>query len=279
MIPVTSSGKFFETKNTPMRIDVYFDNDSNPYKSFTAPDTFCFDSTCLADGTHELRFVAVDDDEIASERRMALTVRNGPAIAVHGLFDNDVVAGRMDVLVNAYGSKFGDQFEPARMETPAPIPTWTWVLILCAFAWGAGYIALELDRRDALPMIADSAEPKLADNARDHTEFEWVELGERVYGNTCASCHQSTGRGLDGVFPTLVHSAAVENPDPTDHIEAIIYGLAGKVIEGIAYSAPMPPFGGVLSDSEIAAVVNHERTQWGNDAKLVTTANVAALRN
>lgn len=40
----------------------------------------------------------------------------------------------------------------------------------------------------------------------------------------------------------------------------------------------MPPFGAILDDADVAAVVNHERTQWGNDAPLVTEDDVAALR-
>jgi len=34
----------------------------------------------------------------------------------------------------------------------------------------------------------------------------------------------------------------------------------------------------VLSDEEIAAVVNHERTQWGNSAKIVNIEEVKRLR-
>ena len=33
-----------------------------------------------------------------------------------------------------------------------------------------------------------------------------------------------------------------------------------------------------LSDEEIAAVVNHERSQWGNQAKKITKQDVAKFR-
>ena len=34
-----------------------------------------------------------------------------------------------------------------------------------------------------------------------------------------------------------------------------------------------------LTNDEIAAVINHERTSWGNHAPTVTTKDVAAQRN
>lgn len=47
----------------------------------------------------------------------------------------------------------------------------------------------------------------------------------------------------------------------------------------VAYAAAMPPFGPQLTDEQIAAVVNHERTAWGNAAPTVGPADVAAVRN
>ena len=54
---------------------------------------------------------------------------------------------------------------------------------------------------------------------------------------------------------------------------------SGQEIDGVLYLGLMPPFGATLSDEDIAAVANHERTQWGNDAPLVTVTEVRALRN
>ena len=261
-----------------MRIDVYLDDGAEPIESFTPPETFNLDTTQLADGPHEIRLVAVDSDGVTGERRMSFTVQNGPSIAVHGLRDADIVTGEISVLANAYGSKIGDAFQPTRIETPAPIPTWAWVLFLCVFAWGAGYVSLELHDREALPTIAGTIPAEPAQAAETSEGASWAELGEQVYGNMCASCHQVSGAGLAGVFPPLIDNPAVLDDDPTDHINAIVHGLSGKVIDGVAYPTPMPPFGAMLSDEEVAAVVNHERTQWGNDARIVSADDVAALR-
>ncbi len=259
-----------------MRIDVYLDCAEQPFESITPPETFRLDTAALVDGAHELRLVATDDDGVISERRMNFTVQNGPSIAVHGLVDGDTVMGEVSVLANAYGSKIGDAFEPTRIETPAPIPTWAWLLFLCIFAWGAGYIALELSQRNALPLVAGA--PVAAAASAESAAADWVELGAQVYGNNCSSCHQLSGGGLPGVFPQLANNPAVLDPDPTDHIVAILEGSSGKIIDGVSYPGPMPPFGAILSDDEVAAVANHERTNWGNDAPLIRAVDVQSLR-
>jgi mono/diheme cytochrome c family protein len=53
-------------------------------------------------------------------------------------------------------------------------------------------------------------------------------LGEQVYGNKCAACHQLTGLGLPGVFPPLKGSAVMTAADPTEHIRAVLRGLSGR---------------------------------------------------
>jgi cytochrome c oxidase cbb3-type subunit 2 len=40
----------------------------------------------------------------------------------------------------------------------------------------------------------------------------------------------------------------------------------------------MPPFAGVLSDAEIADIIDYERSSWGNHGKPVNAAQVAAER-
>ena len=103
-------------------------------------------------------------------------------------------------------------------------------------------------------------------------------LGKQVYENNCASCHQLSGEGLPGVFPPLKGNAIVTAADPRDHVLIALNGLQGKAIDGISYAAPMPPLGAMLSDEEVAAVVNHERTSWGHNAPLVTPEQVRELR-
>src|SRR5690606_10901739 len=105
-----------------------------------------------------------------------------------------------------------------------------------------------------------------------------AELGATVYSANCSSCHQPTGLGLPGVFPPIAGDPVVTADDPTEHIPVVVGGLPGKEIGGVAYVSPMPAFGGLLTDEQIAAVLNYQRTNFGNDAPLVTLEEVASQR-
>lgn len=103
--------------------------------------------------------------------------------------------------------------------------------------------------------------------------------GATIYANNCASCHQNNGQGIEGVFPPMAGDPVVTAEDPTEHIQIVLYGLQGKAIEGTEYQGIMQPFSQLLSDEEVAAVINHERTSWGNNAPTVTAEDVAKVRN
>jgi len=104
------------------------------------------------------------------------------------------------------------------------------------------------------------------------------ELGSATYTAQCAACHQATGQGIPSAFPPLAGDPVVTADDPAEHVTTVLHGKQGSTINGVTYGSAMPAFAEQLSDEEIAAVVNHERTSWGNSAPLVTPADVAALR-
>jgi len=265
-----------------MKIEVYLDRQDTPITVIQPPDTFRFDTTKLEDGPHRLRFKAIAGDGSTSLRNTDFVIRNGPGIAVHGIRNGDVVAGQITVLANAYSSKVGDVFEPMRIETPAPIPTWAWLIFLVVFAWGMWYLGIEYKEHQSpiialTPVSTDSAS-KAPDTVVGLISDTWRALGKQVYENKCASCHQVGGGGLPGLFPPLNGNAVVTADNATDHILVIVDGLQDKIIDGVTYAAPMPPFGALLSDEEIAAVVNHERTSWGHSVSLVTVEQVRGIR-
>jgi nitrite reductase (NO-forming) len=103
--------------------------------------------------------------------------------------------------------------------------------------------------------------------------------GNTLYMQYCSACHQSTGLGLKGAFPPLKGDFVVLNPDATHQIQTILYGLHDKEIDDTVYPTPMPPFGSVLNDAQIADIINHERSSWGNQGKPVTAADVEAVRS
>ena len=102
--------------------------------------------------------------------------------------------------------------------------------------------------------------------------------GKALFTANCAACHQANGEGLPGAFPSLKADAVVNDADPSRHIGTVLRGLQGAKVGGIVYSSPMPPFGGALSDGDIANIVDYERSSWGNHGTPVTAAQVAAER-
>lgn len=95
--------------------------------------------------------------------------------------------------------------------------------------------------------------------------------GAALYASNCQSCHQPTGEGLKGAFPPLKGSEIVLNENPQDLVNIIMNGYDAR-----EEYAVMPAVGknNNLKPQEIAAIMNHERTSWGNNAKKVTAQEV-----
>jgi mono/diheme cytochrome c family protein len=262
-----------------MKVKVFLDDDPEPLETLDPPTSFELDTTSLPDGRHRLRIEAFEDEGPAGRHEIPFTVRNGPGIAVFGLAENDVVHGRLPVLVNAYSGRPGDRFEPVRAETPAPVPTWAWVLALVVAAWAIWYATREYQEyRTKKPAAPAVAEAPAGEEGAAAGEAASKALGEQVYGNYCSACHQLTGKGVPAVFPPLEGNAVVLAADPAEHVRTVLQGLQGKTIGGVTYTSQMPAFGNQLNDEQVAAVINHERTSWGNAAPTVEPGAVAALR-
>jgi mono/diheme cytochrome c family protein len=261
-----------------MRIEIFIDDEPVPRQTLQPPATLEVDTEGLADGPHRLRVHAIEDSGTVGVEEIPFTVRNGPGIAVVGLSDGDMVRGRIPLLVNAFASRPGDAFEPQRAETRAPIPTWAWVLFLLIAVWGMWYVATELRTYQEQMVTTAPAASQASGAPGTPSQPSWAVLGEQVYGNKCAACHQLTGQGLPGVFPPLKGSAVVTANDPTEHIRAVLRGLSGKSIGGVTYPSPMPAFADQLTNEEVAAVLSHERTSWGNQAPPVKPEDVVARR-
>lgn len=92
--------------------------------------------------------------------------------------------------------------------------------------------------------------------------------GEALYTANCSACHQATGEGLPGAFPPLKGSKVVLDNNAELMVSIIMNGYEGRIKEGYG---PMPPVGtnNNLSAEEITAIMNHEKSSWGNNAKKV----------
>ena len=128
------------------------------------------------------------------------------------------------------------------------------------------------------PNSSVAAEPSTGLGYAVQTRYD-PKKGQALYTMNCSACHQANGEGQLGAYPPIRGSGVVTKDDATKHIRIVLNGLRGAKAGGVVYDNVMPPFGGVLNDSEIADIINHERSSWGNHGKLVTPAQVAAERS
>lgn len=266
-----------ENKNL---IHVYLDGGEEPIVSYRPPVRFELDTTKLEDGSHTLKVVASDSTGQEGVRTIPFEVRNGPGIDVEGLQDNDKLDGKVPILLNAYGGAKEPFWEPSRAETPAPVPTWAWVLLLIIVAWSTFYITQQWNAPDEFASSPTYSTYTGQENNQQLAQAPTpkANIGSSLYRTSCSSCHQANGEGVRGAFPPLAGDPVVTSDDPTRHIEIILFGMQGKTINGVEYSAAMPPFAEQLSDEEVAAIINHERTSWGNSAPTVTAEEVSKVR-
>ncbi len=99
--------------------------------------------------------------------------------------------------------------------------------------------------------------------------------GSSVYLQNCVGCHGPTGQGM-GMQPALPNSATV-NGDPAALVAWVVLGVRPATSPAGKYRSMMPQFT-YLKDEELAAVLTHVRTSWGNTAAPVTVAQIAAVR-
>ena len=106
-----------------------------------------------------------------------------------------------------------------------------------------------------------------------------LSLGTKIYEDHCAQCHQSQGQGVPGAYPALADNRAVLLNDPTNLVQSVLYGGYPVVTALNPRPFGMPPYILTLDDREIAAVLTHLRSQWGNQAAEVTPLQVNRIRS
>ncbi len=92
--------------------------------------------------------------------------------------------------------------------------------------------------------------------------------GEKMYRRVCAACHMADASGAQGagLYPALTRNAKLAASGYPTYV--IVKGLNG-----------MPPLGDMMTDEQVADVVNYIRTHFGNKYKDVVKAkDVKALR-
>jgi mono/diheme cytochrome c family protein len=117
-----------------------------------------------------------------------------------------------------------------------------------------------------MPALAEDAPPKSAAMSRG---WEFGEQdGAELFSHVCAACHQPDAKGAvgAGAYPPLAEDTKLVS------IEFMLTVL-------LRGRKAMPPLGDMMSDAQVADVVNYVRTHFGNAYPgAVSAADVAAAR-
>jgi mono/diheme cytochrome c family protein len=99
--------------------------------------------------------------------------------------------------------------------------------------------------------------------------YRFVEMtGEELFANVCQGCHMPDAAGATGAgsYPSLAGNSNLEAAGYP--VLIVVHGRRG-----------MPPFGDMMTDGQVAAVVNYLRTHFGNSYQdLVTARDVRDAR-
>ena len=98
--------------------------------------------------------------------------------------------------------------------------------------------------------------------------------GRQLFTTNCQACHQANGEGLPGAFPPLKGSPIVNGEDLEKYVDIIMHGYDARAEYGV-----MPPVGtnAGFTEHEVAAIMNYERSSWGNNARKVTPEEIKAI--
>jgi mono/diheme cytochrome c family protein len=116
------------------------------------------------------------------------------------------------------------------------------------------------------PVLGDDAPVKSAPMSRGWQFDE--QGGADLFDNVCAACHQPDAKGAVGAaaYPPLAGDKKLASTDFA--LTVLFKGLRG-----------MPPLGRMMSDEQVADVINYVRTHFGNSyADAVSASQAAAAR-
>lgn len=126
------------------------------------------------------------------------------------------------------------------------------------------------DGKAPMEFLYKKDEPKTAKNDNPVS----LPDGELLYSKNCASCHQANGEGLKGAFPSLKGSPIVLGDDLELFVNIIMLGYDARpeyaVMNAVGTDNNLTP-------EEVTAIINHEKTSWGNNAKTVTPEEVKKI--
>ncbi len=98
--------------------------------------------------------------------------------------------------------------------------------------------------------------------------------GNMLYAANCQSCHQPDGEGLKGAFPPLKGSPVVNGNDLDLYVNIIMKGYDARPEFAVMNAVGLD---NNLSAEEVTALINHERSSWGNKAKPVSLEEIKKI--
>lgn len=162
-----------------------------------------------------------------------------------------------------------------------PIPLWMVSFFMALVFWGGAYLAFYSGGFQADVFDPSRVSWSGGGAAADKGPPDPMVIGKRLYTANCVACHQATGQGVAGQFPTLVDSEWVLSRDwhGDNHlVKILLHGLQGPIqVKGNTYNGAMPPWK-QLKDEQIAAILTYIRNEWGNSAPPITAEQVAKVR-
>jgi cytochrome c oxidase cbb3-type subunit II len=98
--------------------------------------------------------------------------------------------------------------------------------------------------------------------------------GKTLYSTNCQSCHQENGEGLKGAFPPIKGSPIVNGEDLELYVDIIMNGYDARAEYGVmaAVGTNMN-----FNEQQVAAIINYERSSWGNMAKKVSPEEIKKI--
>jgi mono/diheme cytochrome c family protein len=182
-----------------------------------------------------------------------------------------------DRLQKVHGQLMREKEEPTEGFSPLPL---TLVALFMGLSFWAGVYMVHTGGRFD-PFHFNETKTAGVSQSSGPVEVDMVALGKGVYARNCQACHQADGKGLPNVYPPLVASNWVQD-NPERIIKVVLSGLGGPVeVNGKSYNNQMTPFGAVLSDQQVAAVLTYIRTDaaYANDSYPVSEELVAQVRS
>ncbi len=169
--------------------------------------------------------------------------------------------------------------KPEPQDGAEPISLWfvtfCFLVLFCGgYYLGAHSGGFRADVYNELPAVSLSGGAGVAAPKQDDP----VARGKKLFVAYCASCHQATGLGQPGVYPSLAGSEKV-NGEGGRLVRIVLHGAVGPwQAKSGQYNNAMAAWGIPLTDKKIAQILTYVRQDFGNTAGAISEDQVAAVR-